>query len=57
MGVGVRGESLMVTGQDVLWVAEPYLVASHRDAMNSLQKQRLNVKEKLPSHRKSATNR
>ena len=47
MRVGVRGGSLMVGGEpDVCMVAEPYLVASWHDTMNSLQKQQLNMREK-----------
>jgi hypothetical protein len=41
--VGVRGESGLVRGEDV---AEPYLVVSRCDKMNSLKKQRLNMGKK-----------
>ena len=44
----MRGGSLMVGGEsDVHTAAEPYLVASWCDTMNSLQKQQLNIREKI----------
>ena len=47
MGVRVRGGSLMVGGEsDVCAAAEPYLVVSQHDTMNSLQKPQLNMREK-----------